>query len=728
MNPPIRTMAGRLTEYHVFTRKSRAYAASLLIFLLSCTLLLANAYHNYYRGGRNSEAGPFLPDDVLISLRYADRLLDGKGLTWTDGERVEGYSNFLWVLGTASLGALSVDLVTAARVLSAVSMFACLGAIIFAGDRGRHPVAAAVGSIGLVCSGTAGAWTLGGFEQPALAAFVIWALVLLSHSLDDQDYRSSVAAGFSLRCATRASALVAGEERTLKGAATAHPQTIDGLDPLRRAGRLAAPGLLLALATLTRVDGIALAGAVGLGWLAARNVSGARPSASLKSAAVLMAPSVLALLGQTAFRLVYYNAWVPNTALVKVAPSISRLIVGLQYVGSFALVHSPLLLLCVGLWFLGRRREARLNALATLFSVPIFLWAGYMMFVGGEIFPAYRQLLVVVVMSCAFLAIGLSWLARGRSRLVWYVSSVAVVLLVAMGAFQLRESAHVGTGGYDKDVWDWRDTGLFLRAAFGESQPLVAVAAAGAIPYWSKLPALDMFGLNDAHIARFGKRLSGPKQGHDVWDAEYVIARAPDLMIFPQGGPTTLQEDLVEQTKAHGGTFEPPPAMRTLLPPDEQSDIRLWAENLAREYELVRFEVGTARRLESRMFVRRDSPKIGIRRTANEIEVPGFLFAGNPKTVARLSANNRVVVTVAPDIPAILPEIVLPAGQWLVQPDPANAPLGIEARSEHGVVSGPGGVEIDLPESRQVAVVVTAVDGATHPLTALVFHRVPGGP
>ncbi|MGB3965886.1 MAG: hypothetical protein WBO45_04080, partial [Planctomycetota bacterium] len=58
---------------------------------------------------------PFFSDDAFISLRYAQRLLAGDGLTWTDGEAVEGYSNLLWVLATAGLGALGVDLVTAAR-------------------------------------------------------------------------------------------------------------------------------------------------------------------------------------------------------------------------------------------------------------------------------------------------------------------------------------------------------------------------------------------------------------------------------------------------------------------------------------------------------------------------------------------------------------------------------------------------------------------------------------
>ena len=34
-----------------------------------------------------------------------------------------------------------------------------------------------------------------------------------------------------------------------------------------------------------------------------------------------------------------------------------------------------------------------------------------------------------------------------------------------------------------------------------EEEPLFAVTAAGCLPYFSELPALDMLGLNDRHIA-----------------------------------------------------------------------------------------------------------------------------------------------------------------------------------------------------------------------------------
>ncbi|MFN9706963.1 MAG: hypothetical protein ACK595_19380, partial [Planctomycetota bacterium] len=82
----------------------------------------------------------FVSDDAFISLRYAERLLAGDGLTWTDGERVEGYSNLLWVLAVAALHGvlhdglgLGVDLVAAARLLGYGCGAAALGALACAG-------------------------------------------------------------------------------------------------------------------------------------------------------------------------------------------------------------------------------------------------------------------------------------------------------------------------------------------------------------------------------------------------------------------------------------------------------------------------------------------------------------------------------------------------------------------------------------------------------------------
>jgi len=56
--------------------------------LLLVAALFAYGVHHHY----------FLGDDCFISFRYARHLVDGEGLVWNPGERVEGYTNFLWVL------------------------------------------------------------------------------------------------------------------------------------------------------------------------------------------------------------------------------------------------------------------------------------------------------------------------------------------------------------------------------------------------------------------------------------------------------------------------------------------------------------------------------------------------------------------------------------------------------------------------------------------------------
>ena len=58
-------------------------------------------------------------------------------------------------------------------------------------------------------------------------------------------------------------------------------------------------------------------------------------------------------------------------------------------------------------------------------------------------------------------------------------------------------------------------TGRLLGAAFEREQPLLAATAAGALPFFSRLPALDMLGLND----RFLARNPPPNLGQDYGDA-----------------------------------------------------------------------------------------------------------------------------------------------------------------------------------------------------------------
>ena len=69
-------------------------------------------------------------DDAYISFRYIRRLLEGQGLTFNDGERVEGFSHPLWILlvagGTRLTGLAIPDLARALGLACSLSTIACL--------------------------------------------------------------------------------------------------------------------------------------------------------------------------------------------------------------------------------------------------------------------------------------------------------------------------------------------------------------------------------------------------------------------------------------------------------------------------------------------------------------------------------------------------------------------------------------------------------------------------
>ena len=69
----------------------------------------------------------FLEDDAYISLRNAKNLVEGHGLTYNPGERVEAYTNFLLTMLMALPYALRIDPVVFVKVLGWVSGASLMG-------------------------------------------------------------------------------------------------------------------------------------------------------------------------------------------------------------------------------------------------------------------------------------------------------------------------------------------------------------------------------------------------------------------------------------------------------------------------------------------------------------------------------------------------------------------------------------------------------------------------
>lgn len=70
----------------------------------------------------------FVQDDAFIAFRYARNVVEGHGLVFNPGERVEGYTDFLWVLLHAIPIASGVD---AARFSIAIGLLCFVGTLAF---------------------------------------------------------------------------------------------------------------------------------------------------------------------------------------------------------------------------------------------------------------------------------------------------------------------------------------------------------------------------------------------------------------------------------------------------------------------------------------------------------------------------------------------------------------------------------------------------------------------
>ena len=128
----------------------------------------------------------FLTDDAFISFRYVRNLLNGHGLVFNVGERVEGYSNFLWVLELAAIWrVLDIRPEHAAPWLSVLFTAGTLALMLWwaarlPGLRMRRLVSWC--ALALVCSSaTFAVWTSGGgLETRQFTFFVVAAVVCLS--------------------------------------------------------------------------------------------------------------------------------------------------------------------------------------------------------------------------------------------------------------------------------------------------------------------------------------------------------------------------------------------------------------------------------------------------------------------------------------------------------------------------------------------------------------------
>ncbi len=393
-------------------------------------------------------------DDAFISYRYARHWVDGQGVVYNPGERVQGYSNFLWMALAAGALLLRLDPLAVTQALGVASF---LG--------------------GLWLSGALAWLARPRSVKVALPAAVALLFYVLPH-------------GFAALAGT-------GLETSFLGLVLLAMGVLNHFWPPRHRGLRALACLLPLLAVLTRLDAVLAVGASGFVYFASRLGLDWRQRwrAALRSTLARFGPAVAGLLGLLGWQLWYYGSIFPNTYFAKGAEFVP-MEVGVRYVVAF-LRHSPwvLFLAPFGLWGGLWARLDRARAFGAFALLALGLHTAYVVKVGGD-FMQYRFMWEVVPLFIGLLVVGLRAFPSPGFALV------SVLLAVP---FATVETHLEGQHGMHEVLQMNEYTRFGVRVGTALSRlphdTLVATTLAGTVGYYSRLPVLDEWGLNDRYVA-----------------------------------------------------------------------------------------------------------------------------------------------------------------------------------------------------------------------------------
>jgi len=425
----------------------------------------------------------FVIDDAFISFRYAQNLVDGHGLVFNIGEKVEGYSNLLYVLLSTAGIRLGVDPLLWGRIWSTLAMGGLLAMLpgivrLLAPEENAHrALPGQVAQMLLAMTGAVACWMLAGLETAFFALFTVWAW----------------------RCALKRQTILA-----------------------------AVAGLLL---ILTRPEGPALAFLFSAWSLL--------PSAALSTGYYgsnrkrLMGP-VLLVIGAAAFffwRHSYFGWWLPNTYYAKTGDLAGQLATGLPYGFNFLkwygfgiLVTAVVAVLRGGLSLVLRR-----DMYLTL--AVVLIWSLYVTMVGGDMLGMFRFFVPVFPLLLTWLTAllsGTSWLSRPRNALV--VPMILSFMLLP-ASLKGRERRLVAIHMTEANLGGWFLAGDAMVKHLPEGSS-IALGPAGYIPYVTGFQTFDYYGLVVPEISHKDITFEHGYAGHEKHDGGFLLSRKPDYFLI----------------------------------------------------------------------------------------------------------------------------------------------------------------------------------------------------
>ncbi|MEV7093164.1 hypothetical protein AB0M80_09960 [Amycolatopsis sp. NPDC051045] len=500
-------------------------------------------------------------EDALVTFRYAQNIADGNGPVFNPGERVEGYTNFLWlVLIALPRAAFGADVRTAAVGFGVLAALGCVLLSCFlanrivagAASRGAEP-RPAIGVAAAVLTASAGGLAVYGASGSEVPLFVL--LVL--------------AVGYALA-----------------------------------ARRPVVAGVLVAFAVMTSPEGLVVALLAGL-WLVAaalrRKHSWWAPVGYVLGALVFLVPRL-------AWRATFYQHFLPAPLAAKLGgPLAAQLAAGWPYLSGFALAHQGFLLLGlvaavalllrrtdpafggfrvaeppargegpVGTAAFGGFRVAEPPArgegpVGTATEARALLWllfataaglAAAAVLIGGDPGPSWRLLapvppLLAVAAAGVYGVLTVAVAGKPSPQPKSWPAGTRLVPVTAGGLAGIAVLVSVFSPEMLDRVRDWHSHGTELAEIggwLGDYLPpgsVVSAAAPGALAaHGGQLLIIDVLGRTDDHIARDGRH-----DGGIATDYDYVVnGRRPTVAVPADGGYADRQHCAIDPVYA--GKYE----------------------------------------------------------------------------------------------------------------------------------------------------------------------------
>ncbi len=462
----------------------------------------------------------FIQDDAYISYRYVQNFVDGNGLVFNIGEKVEGYTNLLWVLVLSVFVLMKFNIENTSQNLSlffgVVVLFATyyLSALINVKDDSTNTkknksdeqgsaviLFNLIPPVLLVFTGSFVFWAISGMESTMFISFCLLGIY------------------FYLK------------ER--------NSETVNYKFPL-----------FILLATLTRPEGLYFFGLIMIHKFffsakekRAEGVKEFFSRNNIISYSIYIVPVIFYFI----IRYSYYGYLFPNTYYAKTGFSSAYLNSGVQYFTKFLTSYLIYGIVLVAPLYLFKKKENLFEI--SLFYLLIVSFILYVISIGGDVLKQNRFFLPVLpmiyILFAKFLMEIYYKMKNSLSSGLSAASMALVVLIICIYYYNTqKEILDNDIQGENGLVNKMKVTGTWFK---NKQLPLdrhlnLAATTIGAVSYFAgpKVNVIDMLGLTDeevAHNPKFVKEISELTLGWKErnYNADYILSRDPDYIYFSTG-------------------------------------------------------------------------------------------------------------------------------------------------------------------------------------------------